>query len=46
MFDLVLWPTFKAEFHEQYDQAMNICLLESHLKMSRSHANVQDLNNQ
>ena len=31
---------FKAEFHEQYDKETNICLLESHLKMSKSHANV------
>ena len=31
---------FKAEFHEQYDEEMNICLLESHLKMSKSHANL------
>ena len=23
-----------------YDEEMNICLLESHLKMSKSHANV------
>ena len=30
----------KTEFHEQYDEEMNICLLESHLKMSKSHANV------
>ena len=30
----------KAEFHEQSDEEMNICLLESHLKMSKSHANV------
>ena len=30
----------KAEFHEQYDEEMNICLLESHLKMSKPHANV------
>ena len=30
----------KAEFHEQYDEEMNICLLESHLKMIKSHANV------
>ena len=38
----------KAEFHEHltrprgvyYDEEMNICLLESHLKMSKSHANV------
>ena len=30
----------KAEFHEQYDKGMNICLLESHLKMSKSHSNV------
>ena len=29
----------KAEFHEQYDEEMNICLLESHLKMSKPHAN-------
>ena len=29
-----------TEFHEQYDEEMNICLLESHLKMSKSHANV------
>ena len=36
----------KAEFHEHltrpravnYDEEMNICLLESHLKMSKSHA--------
>ena len=28
----------KAEFHEQYDEEMNICLLESHLKMSKCHA--------
>ena len=29
----------KAEFHdEQYDEEMNICLLESDLKMSKSHA--------
>ena len=33
----------KAEFHEQYDEEMNICLLESHLKMSKSHANVVSL---
>ena len=39
---------FKAEFHEQYDEEMNICLPESHLKlskpshlkMSKPHANV------
>ena len=37
----------KAEFHDQwtrsgvkYDEEMNICLLESDLKMSKSHANV------
>ena len=38
----------KAEFHEhltrlrgvKYDEEMNICLLESRLEMSRSHANV------
>ena len=38
----------KAEFHEhltrprgvQYDEEMNICLLESRLEMSKSHANV------
>ena len=30
----------KAEFHEQYDEEMNICLLESHLKISKPHANV------
>ena len=38
----------KAEFHEHltrprgvyYDKEMNICLLESHLEMSKSHANV------
>ena len=30
----------KAEFHEQYDEEMSICLLESHLKMSKSHTNV------
>ena len=30
----------KAEFHEQYDEEMNICLLETHLKMSKPHANV------
>ena len=38
----------KAEFHEHltrprgvyYDEEMNICLLESHLEMSKSHANV------
>ena len=30
----------KAEFHEQYDEERNICLLESHLKMSKPHANV------
>ena len=30
----------KAEFHEQYDEEMNICLLESHLKMSKPHVNV------
>ena len=30
----------KAEFHEQYDEETNICLLESHLKMSKPHVNV------
>lgn len=30
----------KAKLHEQYDEERNICLLESHLKMSESHANV------
>ena len=38
----------KIEFHEhltrrrgvKYDEEMNICLLESHLKKSKSHANV------
>ena len=30
----------KAEFHEQYDEEMNICLPEGHLKMSKPHANV------
>ena len=38
----------KPEFHESlthpcgvnHDEEMNICLLESHLKMSKSHANV------
>ena len=30
----------KAEFHEQHDEEMNICLLESHLKMSKPHADV------
>ena len=37
----------KAEFHEhltrpgvKYDEEMNICLLESRLKISKSHANV------
>ena len=30
----------KAEFHEQYDEEMNICVLESDLKMSKPHANV------
>ena len=38
----------KAEFHEHltrprgvnYEEGMNICLLESHLKISKSHANV------
>ena len=38
----------KAKFHEHltrprgvyYDEEMNICLLESHLEMSKSHANV------
>ena len=38
----------KAEFHEHltrprgvyYDEEMNTCLLESHLEMSKSHANV------
>ena len=38
----------KAEFHKHltrprgvyYDEEMNICLLESHLEMSKSHANV------
>ena len=30
----------KAEFHEQYDEDMKICLLESHLKRTKSHANV------
>ena len=38
----------KAEFHEhltrprgvKYDEDMNICLLESRLEMSKSHANV------
>ena len=37
----------KAEFHEhltrpgvKYDEETNICLLESDLKMSKSHANV------
>ena len=38
----------KAEFHEhltrprgvKYDEEMNICLLESRLEMSKSHANV------
>ena len=39
MFDLVLWP-MTAEFDEQYDEEMNICLLESHLKMSKPRANV------
>ena len=38
MFDLK--ANLKAEFHEQYDEEMNICLLESHLKMSKSRANV------
>ena len=33
----------KAEFHEHYDEEMNICLLESHLKMSKPHANVVSL---
>ena len=32
--------SLKAEFHEQYDEEMNIGLLESHLKMSKPHANV------
>ena len=39
----------KAECHEhltrprgvKYDEEMNICLLESHLKMIKSHANVE-----
>ena len=39
MFDLVLWP-MTAEFDEQYDEEMNIRLLESHLKMSKPRANV------
>ena len=30
----------KTEFHEKCDEEMNICLLESHVKMSKSHANV------
>ena len=38
----------KAEFHEDltrphgvyYDKEMNTCLLESHLEMNKSHANV------
>ena len=30
----------KTGFHEQYDKEMNICFLESHLKMSKPHANV------
>ena len=30
----------KAEFHEHYDEEMDICLLERHLKMSNPHANV------
>ena len=38
----------KAEFHEHltrprcvyYDEEMNTCALESHLEMSKSHANV------
>ena len=32
--------SLKAKFHEQYDEEMNIGLLESHLKMSKPHANV------
>ena len=39
MFDLVLWP-MTAEFDEKYDEEMNICLLESHLKMSKPRVNV------
>ena len=31
---------FKAEFHEQYGEEINTCLLESHLKMSKPRANV------
>ena len=37
---LSIMANLKAEFHEQYDEEMSICLLESHLKMSKSHANV------
>ena len=33
----------KAEFHEQYGIEMNICLLESHLKMSKFNDNVVSL---
>ena len=50
MFDLVLWPTWKAGFHEhltrpgvKYDEEKSVCLLESDLKMSKSHANVVSL---
>ena len=40
--------TLRAEFHEHltrprgvyYDEEMNICLLESHREMIKSHANV------
>ena len=46
--NLVSNPDLKAEFHEHltrlrgvnYDEEMNICLLESRLEMSKSHANV------
>ena len=33
--------SLKVEFHEQCDEEMNICLLERHLKMSKSHANLE-----
>ena len=31
----------KAEFYEQYDEEMKICLLESDLNVSKSHAYVE-----
>ena len=41
MFELVLWPTWREHLSRpgvKCDEEMRICLLESDLKMSKSHA--------